>query len=85
MRLPRLILADDHTLVVEALRQLLLPHFDIVATAADGLALIDLAVSHKPDVVVIDIGMPLLNGLEAGRQIKTRMSNIKIVFFDDER
>lgn len=80
MKMPRIILADDHALVVEALRQLLLPHFDIVAIAADGLALLDLAVSLKPDVVVVDVGMPLLNGLEAGCQLKARMPNIKLVF-----
>jgi DNA-binding NarL/FixJ family response regulator len=80
MKLPRIILADDHALVVEALRQMLLPHFDVLATATDGLMLLDLAVSLKPDVVVVDVGMPLLNGLEAGSRLKARMPNIKLVF-----
>src|SRR5438046_793752 len=61
MKLPRLILADDHTLVAEALRQLFAPHFEVVATVTDGRALLDSATRLKPDVVVVDIAMPLLN------------------------
>jgi DNA-binding NarL/FixJ family response regulator len=80
MKLPRLILADDHTLIAEALRQLIASHFEVVATVADGHALLDSATSLKPDVIVVDIAMPLLNGLEAGRQLKQRMPGIKLVF-----
>jgi DNA-binding NarL/FixJ family response regulator len=80
MKLPRLILADDHTLIADALRQLIASHFEVVATVADGHALLDSATSLKPDVIVVDIAMPLLNGLEAGRQLKQRMPGVKLVF-----
>ncbi len=80
MKLPRLILADDHTIVAEALRQLLAPHSEVVATVGDGRALLDSAIRLKPDVVVVDIAMPLLNGLEASRQLKQRVPGVKIIF-----
>ena len=80
MKLPRVILADDHTLVAEALRQLIAPQFEVVATVGDGRALLDTAISLKPDVIVVDIGMPLLNGLEAGRQLKRKMPGVKLIF-----
>jgi len=80
MRLPRVILADDHTLVAEALHQLSAPHVDVVATVADGRALLDFTKSLKPDVVVVDIAMPLLNGLEAVRHLKREMPGVKVVF-----
>jgi DNA-binding NarL/FixJ family response regulator len=80
MKLPRVILADDHTLIAEALRQLVASHFEVVAIVADGRALLDSATSLKPDVIVVDIAMPLLNGLEAGRQLKQRMPGVKLVF-----
>ena len=80
MRLPRVILADDHTLVAEALHGLVAPQFDVVATVADGHALMASALALKPDVIVVDISMPLLNGLEACRQIKGKIPGVKIVF-----
>ena len=80
MKLPRVILADDHTLVADALSKLLAPHCEVVATVADGRALLDFATSLKPDVIVVDIAMPLLNGLEAGRQLKEKMPSVKLVF-----
>jgi len=80
MKLPRAILADDHTLVAEALRELVARHFDVVATVADGHALVASATALKPDVIVVDVAMPLLNGLEAFRQLKQKMSGVKFVF-----
>jgi len=80
MKLPRAILADDHNLVAEALRGLVQLHFDVVATAADGHTLVASALALKPDVVVADIAMPLLNGLDACRQLKQKISGIKFVF-----
>jgi DNA-binding NarL/FixJ family response regulator len=80
MKLPRVILADDHTLVAEALHQLIAPHFDVVAKVADGRALVDAALSLKPDAAVVDVAMPLLNGLEACRQLKTKMPSLKLIF-----
>jgi len=73
-------LADDHRLLVEAFRKLLDPHYDVVGTVSDGCALVKSALLLKPDVVMIDIAMPLLNGLEAGRQLKRMMPSIKLVF-----
>jgi DNA-binding NarL/FixJ family response regulator len=80
MKLPRVILADDHTLIAEALRHLIAPHYEVVATVADGRALLDSAASFKPDVIVADIAMPLLNGLEAGRRLKQKMPGVKLIF-----
>lgn len=80
MSLPKVILADDHTLVAEGLRQLISPHFDVVAIVADGHALMNFASAVKPDVAVVDVAMPLLNGLEAGRQLKERMPSVKLIF-----
>lgn len=77
---PRVILADDHKLVAEALRQLIAPQFDVVAIASDGHELLEFAGSLKPDITVVDIAMPLLNGLEAGRQLKEKMPSVKLVF-----
>ncbi len=64
MKLPRAILADDHTLVAEALCGLMALRFDVVAIVADGHALISSATALKPDVIVVDVAMPLLNGLD---------------------
>lgn len=79
MKLPRVILADDHTLVTEALQQLIAPHFDVVATVANGRALLESAISLKPDVIVVDVAMPLLNGLDACRQLTEKMPGVKLV------
>jgi DNA-binding NarL/FixJ family response regulator len=80
MKLPRAILADDHKILAEAFRKLLEPHCDIVATVSDGRALLNVAATLKPDLIVLDIGMPLLNGLEAGRQLKKKMPAVKLIF-----
>jgi DNA-binding NarL/FixJ family response regulator len=80
MKLQRVILADDHTLVAEALGQLIAPHFEVVATVADGRALIEAAISLRPDAVVVDVAMPLLNGLEAGRQLRAKKPDLKLIF-----
>jgi len=80
MKLPRAILADDHTLVAEALCGLMALRFDVVAIVADGHALISSATALKPDVIVVDVAMPLLNGLDAFRQLKQKMPSVKFVF-----
>jgi DNA-binding NarL/FixJ family response regulator len=80
MKHPKVLLADDHTFLVEALRKLLESAYDVVGTVADGLALLDAATALKPDVAVIDIGMPRLNGLEAARQLKKMMPEVKLIF-----
>ena len=76
----RVLLADDHKIVVEGLRSLLEPEFDLVGTVADGRALMVTAQKLLPDVIVADISMPLLNGIEAVRQIKEKDERIKVVF-----
>ena len=75
-----MILADDHTMLIEAFCKLLSPKCEIVGTVSNGRALLDAAVRLKPDVIVVDIGMPLLNGLEAARQVKSKMPSVKLVF-----
>jgi DNA-binding NarL/FixJ family response regulator len=80
MSLPRVILADDHKMLVEAFRKLLESRYEIVGTVSDGHALLDAATSLKPDIIILDIGMPLLNGLEAARQLKSKMPACKIIF-----
>jgi DNA-binding NarL/FixJ family response regulator len=76
----RVLLADDHKMVLEGLRSLLEPEFEIVGTAEDGRTLLRLVEKLQPDVTVVDISMPLLNGIEAARQIKEINPNIHIVF-----
>jgi DNA-binding NarL/FixJ family response regulator len=76
---PRILLADDHTMVVEAFKKVLEPEFEIVGTVANGHALLEVAPGLKPDVVILDLGMPLLNGMDAGQQLKRRMPEAKII------
>jgi DNA-binding NarL/FixJ family response regulator len=79
MRKPRVLLADDHTLVVEAFTKLLEPEFEVVGTVADGRALLASALRLSPDVVVIDLGMPLLNGMDAGHELKHSLPQAKLI------
>jgi DNA-binding NarL/FixJ family response regulator len=80
MKLPRVILADDHKILVEAFRKLLEPHYEVVGTVSDGRALLNVAATLKPDVILLDIGMPLLNGLEAARQLKNKLPAVRLIF-----
>ncbi len=77
---PRVLLADDHTLLLGAFDKLLAADCEVVGQVSDGRAVVAAADQFKPDIVVMDISMPLLNGLEAARQIKQRAPGIKIVF-----
>lgn len=79
MSKPRLLLADDHTLLLEGYQKLLEEHFEIVAMLNNGRALLDAAVALRPDAILLDISMPLLNGLEATRQLRNLVPNSKIV------
>lgn len=76
----RLLLGDDHALVLEGLVRLLSEEFDIVGTATDGRTLVKEAERLRPDVIVLDIGMPELNGIEAARQLAQSAPLAKIVF-----
>jgi DNA-binding NarL/FixJ family response regulator len=80
MTRPRVLIADDHALVLGAFEKLLEGECDIVGRAADGRALVAAAADLDPEVVVLDIAMPMLNGLEAGRRIKQQAPNVKLVY-----
>jgi DNA-binding NarL/FixJ family response regulator len=85
MKKPRII-ADDHVLIVEAFKNLLEPEFEVVEWVADGRKLLEVAQQVKPDVVLLDIGLPLLNGAEAGRRLHEMLPRCKIVvitMYDD--
>ena len=77
---PRVLLADDHALILGAFEKLLAGECDIVGQVGDGRALVAAVETLNPDVVVLDISMPLLNGLDAGRQIKQKSRNVKLVY-----
>ena len=77
---PRLLLADDHALLLGAFEKLLSEECDIVGQVSDGRALVAAAAELKPDLIVLDIAMPLLNGVEAARQIKRQARDVKLVF-----
>jgi DNA-binding NarL/FixJ family response regulator len=80
MKKPRVLLADDHTLVIEGFHKLLEEHCDVVGTAQDGRALIDAAVRLQPDLVILDISMPRLNGVDAARKLKKHLPDAKLIF-----
>jgi DNA-binding NarL/FixJ family response regulator len=76
---PRVLLADDHTLVAEALTSLLEPEFEIVGRVPDGRILLETAMKLRPDVIVVDLNMPLLNGIDAGRRLKEMLPTARMV------
>lgn len=76
----RLLLADDHRLLVDARRSLLEPEYQVVGVETDGRSLVKSALVLKPDVVILDIAMPHLNGLDAAQQIKQKVPSTKLVF-----
>src|SRR5215210_6029789 len=80
MKRPRVILADDHTLMLEALKNLLEPEFEVVGIFADGLSLVEGALGLDPNVIVLDIGMPTMNGLLAGQRLKQLKPSVKLIY-----
>jgi len=78
--LPRILIADDHTLVAEACRKLLESEYDVVGTVSNGRALVRAAAELKPHLIIVDVAMPLLNGLDAGQQVKEFLPSVKLVF-----
>ena len=80
MRRPRVVVADAHLMLREAFVKLLEGECDVVGAVTDGRALLEVAPTLRPDVVVLDIAMPLLNGLDAARQLKRTMPSVKVVF-----
>jgi DNA-binding NarL/FixJ family response regulator len=85
MSRPRILLADDHTLMVDALKHLLEAEFDVVGTARDGRQLLKAAEQFLPELAVVDIAMPLLNGLDAAEQLKALHPDIKVIILTQNR
>jgi DNA-binding NarL/FixJ family response regulator len=77
---PRVMVADDHRIVAEGLRSLLEKNYDVIGVVHDGRQLLAEAYRLKPDVIVLDIAMPLLNGLDAGARLKSSLPTAKLVF-----
>ena len=80
MKRARIVLADDHTLLLEAFKNLLQPEFEVVGLFADGHVLVDAAPALNPDVIVLDIGMPTMNGLNAGQRLKEELPKVKLIY-----
>ncbi len=80
MSRPRILLADEHVLIQEGLRRMLEPQHDIVEAVSDGRSLVDAALRLKPDLVILDVTMPLLSGMEAARQIRKRLPRVRLLF-----
>lgn len=76
----RLVIADDHTLLAEACKRILEPEFEVVAVVNNGRALLEVGAQIKPDVALVDIAMPRLNGLDAAEELRRLVPSIKIVF-----
>lgn len=77
---PRVVMADDHVLLLEALVGVLQPEFDVVGTASDGLALLEAVATHAPDVAVLDVGMPKLDGMAAATRLRESAPQTRLVF-----
>ncbi len=80
MAKPKVLLADDHAIVVEGLQRLLTAEFELVGVARNGVEMVDTCASKKPDVVVADVSMPLLNGIDALRKMRRQGDNTRVVF-----
>jgi DNA-binding NarL/FixJ family response regulator len=77
---PRLLLADDHTLLLDGIRVLLEPEFNLVGCVEDGQALLTAARDSRPDVILLDISMPVLNGIDAAHQLRKTLPSAKLIF-----
>jgi len=84
-RRPRVLLADDHRLVAEALKSLLAPEFDLVGVVEDGRALVEAARTQRPDVIVADVTMPHLNGIDALVRLRQGGDQVPVVFLTMHR
>lgn len=81
MKKARILMADDHPLVRDGCRSILESQYEIVGAVSDGRSLMEAALRLSPDLIVLDISMPSLNGLEAARQVKAALPNVKLIFF----
>ena len=77
---PRILIADDHTLIADLCKRLLETEFEVVGTVGDGRALVRAAATLKPDVIVVDITMPVLNGIDAACQVKQELRAVKVIY-----
>jgi DNA-binding NarL/FixJ family response regulator len=80
MKRIRILLADDHTMICDGFRKLLEPQYEVVGSVRNGHELMKAAVELRPDIALVDVGMPLLNGLDAARELRKKALRIKIVF-----
>ena len=80
MSKPRILLADDHLLLLDGLKRLLERHYELVGTVQDGLSIVSETLRLQPDLVLLDVAMPVLNGLQAGKRLREQMPNIKILY-----
>jgi len=80
VKTPRVLLADDHALMLDGFSNLLQPQYAVVGTVEDGRALVDAAVRLSPDLIILDITMPILNGIDAAREIRKRLPQVKLLF-----
>jgi DNA-binding NarL/FixJ family response regulator len=77
---PRILIADDHAVIADAFTKLLSSEFDVIATVHDGRSLISASQRFRPDVILVDIGMPLLNGFEAAQQVRQTLPEVKVIY-----
>ncbi len=80
MKRAQILLADDHALTLTGMRAVLEPHYEIVGTVGDGHALVDAALRLRPQVIIMDIAMPVLNGIDAAVQVKKHLPAVKLLF-----
>jgi DNA-binding NarL/FixJ family response regulator len=81
----RVLLADDHRILAEGLRSLLVPEFDLIGVVEDGRAMVEAAKALKPDVIIADISMPQLNGIEALEEVRKFNANVRVIFLTMHR
>src|SRR5271170_8462378 len=80
MKRPRILLADDHALMLDGFSNLLKPKYAVVGTVEDGKALVEAAIRLSPDLIILDITMPILNGIDAAREIRKSLPQVKLLF-----
>ena len=80
MNKPRILLADDHMLILDGLRHLLERHYDLVGTVQDGHSVVNAARRLQPDLILMDVAMPVLNGLQAGQRLQQELPNVKLLY-----
>jgi DNA-binding NarL/FixJ family response regulator len=80
MNKPRILLADDHMLILDGLRHLLERHYDLVGAVQDGHSVVNAARRLQPDLILMDVAMPVLNGLQAGQRLREQFPNVKLLY-----